>query len=757
MRIFKSRKMFSTSFFGMILMLSVVCSFSTANGQVEGFDGWKSVIFGQSADRDKNSIVIDAANKSATLVAGDKGGTIGGGKVTSSHDGISYFYHEVDPSKNFVLSAKVKVNFFAKATPDNQEAFGIMARDRINKDNDSSVFPSNMVMIGGYRGYLQSVLRNKVVDPSGAGAKMEDVEKFGGRPNNDGTTTYLLKMRKTNTGYHVSVDNGNEFIYYRPKAMEVLDKEKVYVGFFAARVASITVSDIAFSTSDVATDPKGEPEPKREDITDMRMLSPSGSAYQDYTFRLLVNKTGTLDIKINNKTKFFGKNPKPGIFERTYSLEKGYNTFNVSFTPGPEYKNTDEIVLERNVIYKTFAKDNGIIFASPTGIESSDGTIKDPVDINTAVKYARPGQTVLLSGGIYNLSTKVIVEIGNDGLNGKLKTLKGDLKKRTILNFGTLNEGVTLLGNYWKFENFDITQAKASGLKVTGNHNIIERINTYSNGDTGMTISGFSLGFEKWTSVVPGVNPKDWWPSQNLILNCESYNNVDISENNADGFSAKLTCGPGNVFRGCISHNNCDDGWDLYSKLETGPISPVVIENCVSYGNGTLIDGRVTKGDGNGFKLGGEGLAVKHMLRNSLSFGNKSAGITNNSDPAVIVENTTSVDNGEGNYSFDLYSKAVPQFSIKNAISFRTKSGPDDRVIDAIRGADNYYMRNKVTENSDGKRITAADFESVKFTPITLTKTGTFKDNKFMNIAPSSTLKGGANINDFSNITKIQD
>jgi hypothetical protein len=757
MRIFKSGKMFSAAGACMFFTLSILCSFSSVRGQSASFDGWKDVVFGQSANRDKNSITVDKVNKTVTLVAGDKAGESGGGKIASSHDGISYFYTAVDPKKNFVLSAKVKVNFFAKEKPDNQEGFGIMARDAINKDNDSSVFASNMVMVGGYRGTVQSVMRDLVKDPSGAGAKMQDVNQFGGRPVNDGTATYILKMRKTNTGYHVSVDNGKEYIYYRPKFLEVIDPSKVYVGFFTARVASITVSDISFSTSDVLTDPPGEPEPAREDITDVRFITPSGTPYADYKFRLLVNKAGTLDIKINGKAKFYGQMAKPGIFERTYTLDSGFNTFSISFTPGPQYRDTTEFVLEKNIIFKELGKENGVIYAAPMGIESADGTIKDPVDINTAVKFARPGQTVLMEGGTYNLSSKVTVELGNDGLKGKRKILKGDAKKRTVLNFGTLSDGVSLLGDYWTFEDFDVTQAKLGGLKVIGKNNIIERVNTYSNGDTGLAVSGFSTGFDKLVSPVPGVNPKDYWPQNNLILNCESYNNCDESENNADGFAAKLTCGPGNVFRGCISHNNCDDGWDLYSKLDTGPIGAVTIENCVAYNNGVLTNGRSTKGDGNGFKLGGEGLAVKHTLRNSLSFGNKSMGITNNSDPAIIVENTTSVDNGLANYGFAVYTKVTPQFVVKNAISFRTKNGPDDLLVDQVRAPDNFFMHNRKTVNSEGRGVTAADFTDVKVPSVVLTKKGTFANETFMIPTSSSGLKGGAKINDFSNVTRIEE
>ena len=64
--------------------------------------------------------------------------------------------------------------------------------------------------------------------------------------------------------------------------------------------------------------------------------------------------------------------------------------------------------------------------------------------------------------------------------------------------------------------------------------------------------------------------------------------------NDADGFAAKLTCGEGNRFYGCISHNNIDDGWDLYAKSVSGTIGSVTIENCVAYNNGWLTTDDVT-------------------------------------------------------------------------------------------------------------------------------------------------------------------
>src|SRR5262245_66257120 len=78
----------------------------------------------------------------------------------------------------------------------------------------------------------------------------------------------------------------------------------------------------------------------------------------------------------------------------------------------------------------------------------------------------------------------------------------------------------------------------------------------------------------------------------------------------------RLTTGPGNVFRSCIAHHNIDDGWDLFTKTDTGPISPVTIENCISFSNGAVSNGgSTTNSDGNGFKLGDDGIAVNHNIR----------------------------------------------------------------------------------------------------------------------------------------------
>jgi hypothetical protein len=702
----------------------------------QGVD-WKSITFGQSTSSTDNSILVDAAAQSVTITAGTKDGNTKGGKVTGSHDGIAFYYVDVPSTKNFELSAKVKVNFFAKATPDNQEAFGIMARDAIGKDQDATVFPSNMVLVGGYRGNIQSVFRNNVKDASGAGAAMEDVFKFGDRPANDGIATLMLKLRKTNTGYHVTVDNSPEKIYYRPKQLEVLDPGHVYVGFFAARVASITVSEITFKTSDVANDPPGVPEPPKPVAGQINVLSPSTTSLTGYNLAVSINAKGNLDINLNG-TRIYSaviNGAETVVKDVTLTTEK--NTFEMAFTP--DIPGSPTVNLKYMVTFKTYGKPGQPLYVSPEGQSTATGTLKDPIDIYSAIQYSQPGQIIYVRNGVYNLTVPLLIEKGNNGTAAKLKVLSAYAKEKPVFDFGKKSEGLIINGDHWKIYGIDITNASSRGCWISGNHNIIEMDNFYSNGDTGLQISALST--EKRAN----------WPSNNLILNCTSYDNRDKSENNADGFAAKLACGEGNSFKGCISRNNCDDGFDLYSKLESGPIGAITIVNCIAYSNGVLTNGTQTKGDGNGFKLGGEGLAVKHVLRNSLAFHNKSAGVTSNSDPAIIVENTTSVDNGTLNYEFSYYPTATPQFSAKNNISFCTEAGTADNIPAGLNTADNYFNNGTTSVNSNGKKVATSDFKNT-IAPAAFARKadGTIAVNDYMMLVPNSTLGSGFNIKNFA-------
>jgi len=139
---------------------------------------------------------------------------------------------------------------------------------------------------------------------------------------------------------------------------------------------------------------------------------------------------------------------------------------------------------------------------------------------------------------------------------------------------------------------------------LSGHYNIIEKCTFRENRDSGLQLSRYNTSY----------NTKDKWPSNNLIIDCLSTMNMDSRREDADGFAAKLTCGEGNVFRNCIAINNCDDGWDLYTKKETGAIGVVTLENCQAIGNGYDVNGKDTGGDGNGYKLGDDTASVPIYL-----------------------------------------------------------------------------------------------------------------------------------------------
>lgn len=703
---------------------------------------WKHVVFGQSTNK-TNTITEDKSKGTVTITAGSEDGKNTGGKITDSHDGIAYYYTEIDPSKNFDISADITVNYFAKPKSDKQEGFGIMARDAIGADGDTDAFASNMAMVGGYKGAIQSAFRNDVKDKSGADAAMEGIHQYAERPANNKGITYKMVMKKTNTGYQVNVDNGAETIYYKPKFLEVLNPDKIYVGFFAARVASITVSNISFKTSDAATDPAGKIEPNVPIKPSISLSSRRASSKAGYDLDLLANVNGSLRIKRNGEEIYNGTIAGGSAYVKHVTLAKGDNTFDVIYSPdkSENITSSDSITAKYVVLYKNYGRE---VYVSPNGRPNSDGSMNNPTDLYSAVNFASTGQKIYVHGGTYNMTAPLKIERGNNGTKNKpiyLEAVKGE---KPVLDFTKAGGGFALAGNYWVINGISITKTPSTGFKISGNYNVAQNVCTYANGDTGFQISGSSS--EKI----------DKWPSYNLVLNCESHDNVDVSENNADGFAAKITCGAGNVFRGCISYNNCDDGFDLYSKLETGPIGAVTIENCISYESGTLSDGTKTKGDGNGFKLGGEGLAVKHVLRNCLAFGNNTTGITSNSDPAITVENCTSVDNGLANFDFSFFKNSKPEFTAKNNISFRTVKGAADNITDALASGNNYFYDGTVSKNAGGVKVLPSDFKSIaKPSSYARNKYGTIKIGDFMVLAANSKIQAGAKLLDFSKITPI--
>jgi uncharacterized repeat protein (TIGR02543 family) len=344
------------------------------------------------------------------------------------------------------------------------------------------------------------------------------------------------------------------------------------------------------------------------------------------------------------------------------------------------------------------------LYVAPGGSASNPGTnINAPTTLANALATIPAGGTIYLRGGTYNFSASVIIPATNNGTSSANKNVVAYASEVPVLDFSgqaiaDANRGLVLDGDYWHFTGIIITGAGDNGMLLAGNNNIIEKCIFSKNHDSGLQLSRY----------VTSNTTIGSWPSNNLILNCEAFDNQDPDNEDADGFAAKLTCGTGNVFRGCISHHNIDDGWDFYAKSETGPIGAVTLENCVAYNNGALSNGSTSgNGDKNGFKLGGSGIAVNHFVRRCVAFNNGHHGFTDNNNPGNIeVSNNTSYNNAESNFNFREGSTAT----FRNNLSFN--AGSSDKSNGTEIGSSNVWWKNNVSTNSGGLVVSSADFIS---------------------------------------------
>lgn len=346
-----------------------------------------------------------------------------------------------------------------------------------------------------------------------------------------------------------------------------------------------------------------------------------------------------------------GNSSSAGGVEKICSSEATLPTLDNS-TFAPSYKNGVKVGTRTRLSEIDTSRIEKVLFVSPGGKSSGDGTKSSPLDIRTAIEKVVPGGAIVLKGGTYKFSETVRIAYGNNGEESARKYILPESGKSCVFDFSSQEiadsaRGVQLEGDYWHIYGITCYNAGDNGMYVTGNNNIVERCVFQANQDTGLQIARRSKD----------LSDKKDWPTNNLILNCTSFDNKDDKTGeNADGFASKLTCGDGNVFDGCISYANCDDGWDLYAKPATGPIGIVTIKNCVAFQNGKTTSGaNYANGDMNGFKLGGSNneCPTPHVVRNSVAFQNGKDGFTDNGNGGALdVSSCTSYANINSNFNF---------------------------------------------------------------------------------------------------------
>ncbi|MFN1130033.1 right-handed parallel beta-helix repeat-containing protein [Lelliottia nimipressuralis] len=662
---------------------------------------WKAIAFGQSTDLNFSSNVLpekigvndvtidgkkltpqDSADLTKPVTLESRGG-----KIANSHDGLTFFYTELPTSDNFELQATVRVEQFGPengAKPAAQEGAGLLVRDVIGVPRQQPLkegyeeFPaaSNLVMNAimtqdkkdNVRVKMQAITREGISQPwgnAGAGIKKQSYKE---EIDLSQTPEFRLKLQRTNDGFitawsPVGSDAWVSQSVPRADLISVQKRDHYYVGFFASRNAKITVSDASLTTSAAETVTSKPWQAKALPVV-VQLNSAAKSTSEKYRVQARANSDGVFSVRQNEVVIGNDKAVKAGEMYSLPTTLTETNAFNLSFTPAQ-----GDTVHQQFTVEKVDGFTATTLYAAPDGTANGKGTIASPLDLASAINLLAPGGTLILKAGEYPRSD---IPLSASGHAEQSKTLQAEGK--------AVIHGLLVDASYWNIKGVDITD---KSLRIQGSHNLIENVTAYRNDDTGIQISS------------PDNVGRPLWASDNRVINSESYANVDPGKINADGFAVKMRVGEGNRLENCYSHDNIDDGFDLFNKIEDGANGVVVIENSIARNNTS-----------NGFKLGGEGQPVAHEVRNSKAEGNQLDGFTDNFNPGkLVVTNNVAVDNQRFNFIFrpSPYGDASTQGIFSGNNSVRTKPGRyDDAVVGNIDET-NYFIADGKSVNNSGE------------------------------------------------------
>ena len=356
---------------------------------------------------------------------------------------------------------------------------------------------------------------------------------------------------------------------------------------------------------------------------------------------------------------------------------------------------------EKTVIATFKSNRHSVFYCAPPekgGNDNNEGSIEAPFfNVSKALSLMEPGDTLYLRGGTYRYTATIALD--QRGSELERLCIFNYPGESPVLNFYDIfstytnlsssargsARGFKITGDYYYLKGLEICQAPDNGIKIEGSHNICELLILHHNGD-----SGIQIGLGKDDPDAPDQ------VANNLIKNCDSYRNLDwgTTYENADGFACKLSPGANNRFTGCRAWQNADDGWDFYMTHY-----PIYLDSCWTFGNGNPdlaskedLDWEFGQnntiptswsGDGNGFKLGGDGWAAKHEIRNCIAFDGHQTGAgfnENNNADSLFIFNCVSWQ-GIKNYRVRAYPS-----DIRNCISFDAKNSGQDQLYNLAEG-----------------------------------------------------------------------
>ncbi|MCS7475681.1 DUF1565 domain-containing protein [Umezawaea endophytica] len=309
------------------------------------------------------------------------------------------------------------------------------------------------------------------------------------------------------------------------------------------------------------------------------------------------------------------------------------------------------------------------LYVATGGDDANPGTLAAPLrTIQKAVDLARPGTTISLRGGTYAPDTNV--RLLRDGTSSLPITLRNHGGERVVVDGENMPHtpgavgssipraergAIHVEGDHWRIVGLEVVHGPYGVFALDTNGSVFERLVTRDNYESGLHVQGASSG--------------------NLVVDLDSYGNRDPRKNgeSADGLAIKEGSGAGNVVRGARLWNNSDDGLDYWMFS-----SPILTELTLGWGNGFNrwnLPGFT--GDGNGFKLGGNGVAADHTVRDGMAWDNAASGFVDNDNPGGHrIERSTAWDNPKTGFAFDRSSSTLTKnLAVANGIDVSVGSG----------------------------------------------------------------------------------
>lgn len=329
-----------------------------------------------------------------------------------------------------------------------------------------------------------------------------------------------------------------------------------------------------------------------------------------------------------------------------------------------------------------------VYYVTPTASATGAGTsFSAPMSLSAALSKVSAGQMVLLQPGTYRIpytagAKNSLVMSKSGSASARLYVVAANCG-RAVLDFGfpadawvQSSYGLSVTGSYWYFKGIAVTRAGYHGAYVTGANNTFENTAFYDNRNTGLEINKGG--------------------SNTLVLNSDAYRNRDLNKDGgmADGFAAKQTQGSGNRFVGCRAWENSDDGFDTFDSPQA-----VVIERSWAFRNGVNVWNAATfKGNGNGFKLGGNGALQRNRIVQSVAWGHPNKGFDqNNNTGGVTLLNNISFRNGT-NYGFCGTVASGEKHTFRNNVSL---SGSNADSVCNANQSHNTWNSGLAAANSD--------------------------------------------------------